>query len=129
MTGVPVMPMIGVIWLQPTSPLGTAVTVVPAGPVRKLDFQSGLAFVPRLLYNNLGTNASPLWKSSFLTGPAGTTVTAVPSGDVGCSQITPIIGITGTPVIDQSTNTLYVAAMTKEVTGSTTNYVHRLHAL
>src|SRR5262249_20171031 len=39
------------------------------------------------------------------------------------------IGIMGTPVIDPSTNALYVVVRTREVSGATVNYVQRLHAL
>jgi uncharacterized protein (TIGR03437 family) len=75
-----------------------------------------------------GANATPLWQVTFIDPSAG--VTTVPYQNAfNCTQIIPEIGITGTPVIDPATNTLYVVAMTMETSGSTTNYVHRLHAL
>ena len=64
----------------------------------------------------------PYWQKSFL----GTGVTPVPPADTGENgDINTIIGITGTPVIDPATGTLYVVAKTKEPTG----YFQRLHAL
>ncbi|MGD0616391.1 MAG: BACON domain-containing protein [Bryobacteraceae bacterium] len=52
-----------------------------------------------------------------------------PSDDRGCSQVTPIIGITSTPVIDLQSGphgTIYLVAMSKDASG---NYYQRLHAL
>jgi outer membrane protein assembly factor BamB len=65
---------------------------------------------------------SKLWQVSLLG--AGESL----SDDRGCSQVTPEIGITSTPVIDRSAGpngTIYVVAMSKK--GST--YYQRLHAL
>jgi hypothetical protein len=70
-----------------------------------------------------GTPATPLWQSVF--SDPGQGVTAVPCADVGTCVIDPTYGITGTPVIDSNSQTLYVVAFTKE-NGS---YYQRLHAL
>ena len=50
-----------------------------------------------------------LWQRSFLTSglPGATSITPVPKADVG-GTIGPVVGITGTPVIDKATNTLYL---------------------
>jgi chitodextrinase len=75
-----------------------------------------------------GRSTTPLWKTSFINPANG--LTTVPSGETGeCCDIAPEIGITGTPVIDSVTGTLYLVAKTKEVSGGNTNYRQRLHAL
>jgi len=71
---------------------------------------------------NVATGAQ-LWKTSVL-GAGETT-----SDSHNCSQISPEIGITSTPVIDRSqgTNgTIFVVGMSKDSTGG---YHQRLHAL
>jgi Immunoglobulin I-set domain len=64
-----------------------------------------------------------LWQVSLLG--AGET----PSDDRGCSQVTPEIGVTSTPVIDRTAGahgTLYAVAMSID---AQSNYHQRLHAL
>ena len=75
---------------------------------------------------NVGANATPLWSASMLTAAHGaaTGATTVASKYVG-SDISPEVGITGTPVIDPTTNTLYVVSKTLE----NGTYPQRLHAL
>lgn len=77
--------------------------------------------------SNGGSNASPLWKITLLDSAHGAAsgATTVPNGDLSTGDINPEVGITGTPVIDTSSNTMYVAGKTKE----SGNYVQRLHAL
>ncbi len=70
----------------------------------------------------VGTDANPLWHASFTNPPS---VTAVNSSVTECGDLVPEIGISGTPVIDTSTGTLYVVANTDE----NGVYFQRLHAL
>jgi hypothetical protein len=81
------------------------------------------------LYAIDANNGTVLWKDSLLNAVHGGTVTSVPSGDVGSGDLSPEIGITATPVIDASTNTLYVEAKTKEVASDGTHYIHQLYAI
>lgn len=70
-----------------------------------------------------GNTSVPLWKVSVL-GSGETT-----SDNRGCTQVTPEIGITSTPVIDTTRGphgAIYVVAMSKNSSG---NYFQRLHAL
>src|SRR5215469_7433714 len=74
--------------------------------------------------SNTGSNAQPLWHTSFISPPG---VTTVSSSSINCIDIQPEYGITGTPVIDTSTNTLYAAAAPLANNG--TSYLKKLHAL
>jgi chitodextrinase len=72
---------------------------------------------------------SPFWKASMLSTTHGAISgeTTVPPADTGESDdLHPEIGITSTPVIDTTTNTIYVCAKSKE---SASTYHLRLHAL
>jgi hypothetical protein len=76
---------------------------------------------------NLGANGKPLWQVTLLDSAHGAAAGARPvlPSDFGETDIVPEIGVTGTPVIDPATNTIYLVGKTKENTA----YVERLHAL
>jgi Putative binding domain, N-terminal/Viral BACON domain len=65
--------------------------------------------------------AAPYWQVNLGT--------PMPSTDIspGYHDLTPEIGITATPVIDQESSTIYVVAKTRDA--ATGTYHHRLHAL
>ena len=70
-----------------------------------------------------GDTGMVLWRVSLLG------VGETPSDNRGCSQVTPEIGITSTPVIDRTrgpSGAIYVVAMSKDASG---RYFQRLHAL
>ncbi len=74
--------------------------------------------------NNTGENAEPLWKVNFTNPEDG--ITTANTTALHCPDpITTEVGIMSTPVIDTTTNTMYVLARTVE----SGKYFHRLHAL
>jgi hypothetical protein len=78
---------------------------------------------------------SPLWKASLIDASHGGTtgeasVVSCGTGALvgnGYCDIGPEVGITGTPVIDASTNTMYV--VTKSAIAATSTVFQRLHAI
>jgi Bacterial Ig-like domain (group 3) len=64
-----------------------------------------------------------LWQTSFIDSANG--ITTVSNTDVDCGDIVPENGITGTPVIDPNSGTIYTVVRTKE----NGVFFQRLHAL
>src|SRR4051794_36621765 len=62
-----------------------------------------------------------LWKTSFINPARG--ITTIPTSVYPSDNLGLEIGILGTPVIDAATNTLYVVARTREVSGAAVRYV------
>jgi fibronectin type 3 domain-containing protein len=117
-------PLDGQVYAQPLYVAGVNIT---SGPSRGIHNVTYVATEHDSLYAIDADSGQVLWQDSFINPGAG--VTTVPNGDVASTDLTPEIGITGTPVIDSSTNTLYLDAKTKEVHGGNHHYVHRLHAI
>ena len=69
--------------------------------------------------SNGGANGGLLWQVNLGTSAP------TPSSGLPFNAIKPEVGITGTPVIDTGSQTLYVDAFTQEGT----NFIHRIHAL
>jgi hypothetical protein len=86
--------------------------------------------------DNAAVSGNLLWRTNL--GPAAvTTIPGVYTNQTfgtrynagAFTDIEPEVGITGTPVIDTNTGTLYVDAFTGVVGGGVTNYFHTMHAL
>jgi hypothetical protein len=67
---------------------------------------------------NDASAVAPLWQIHVGTPPT--------SNELSCGNISPIVGITSTPVIDLSTRTMYFVAKVKPTASS---YAHQLHAV
>ena len=77
--------------------------------------------------SNQGSNANPLWQTSLINPDAG--ITTVPMLSTFGFDNPPELGITGTPVIDPTTGTLFVVAKTQQSDGNSTTYAEMLYAL
>ena len=76
--------------------------------------------------------STPLWQTSFISPADGVTTLSIGTSggnDITCDSMKPEVGITGTPVINATTKTMYLVARTKEVSGGHTNFVQKLHQL
>jgi hypothetical protein len=73
-----------------------------------------------------GLVTPPLWQKSFID-PANGITTVSGLNDVGCHNLVPEIGITGTPVISLDNQALYVVSETKNQNDGT--FTLALHAL
>ena len=68
-----------------------------------------------------GKASGPFWQRSFINPGAG----IIPAQSNDVEGVAPEIGVLGTPVIDQASNTIYLVSMSNE----NTNNVFRLHAM
>ncbi len=71
--------------------------------------------------DHTSTEIAPIWQTSFLDGGA----TPISARDINCTNVTPILGVTSTPVIDSATNTLFLVSYTTENNA----FTYKLHAL
>nr|MBA3826634.1 hypothetical protein [Ktedonobacterales bacterium] len=112
-------PVDGQVYAQP---LFVPNVVTPAGPYN-------LVFVATehdsvYAFDADHQSATPIWHTSF----AGPNISSVPYQQIysgGFHDIQPEIGITGTPVIDAATGTLYVVALTVD-NGTIVSHLHAL---
>jgi len=75
--------------------------------------------------DNNNPAAGYLWHISVV--PSGEAI--VTPSDYGCGNPSPSSTILGTPVIDRTLGVLYIIGKTKLVSGNTTTYTQRLHAI
>jgi hypothetical protein len=116
----------GHLWTLPADgkvdaqPLYAAGIAIPGKGLRNVLF---VATEHDTVYAYDADSTNQFWQVTML--PNGET----PSDNRGCSQVTPEIGVTATPVIDRglgSNGTMFVVAMSKDASG---HYFQRVHAL
>lgn len=67
------------------------------------------------------TSTDPIWQNTFLSEDTA----LVSAHDLKCSNVTPVLGITSTPVIDRVTDTLFLVSYANENNA----FIYKLHAL
>jgi hypothetical protein len=72
----------------------------------------------------IDADSGTVYSHTSLIPSGGSTVSS--SADLGCTDLIPEVGITGTPVIDPTTKTLYVVAKAKTSAGTIVQYLHAL---
>jgi hypothetical protein len=125
------IPLDGMPYAQPLVETGVNITVGPYPRVHDVVF---VATEHDSVYaiDAENPNGEILWQRSLLDThlPGATNVTPIPPADTNNLDDTPIeIGITGTPVIDSNTGTLYVVSRQKEYVNNVAHYVYWLSAL
>ena len=118
----------GIVYAQPLYVPNVTVTGGSAAGIHNLVF---IATQHDSLYAIDAQSGAVVWQDSFLlSGLSGATaITTCPATDTGSTDTTPEIGICSTPVIDPSTNLLYVEAKTKQIVNSDTAHPHYVHTL
>jgi hypothetical protein len=126
-------PVDGMVYTQPLVVNNVAITGSNAGVYSAVAFA---ATEHDSVYAINSANGAVLWQRTFLDTsnpndflPGAAAVTTVPTADLGVTDVGTEIGISGTPVIDASSSTLFVDVKTKEIVNGTAHYVQRLHAL
>ena len=124
----------GQVYAEPLVKTGVNITTGSSKGVHDVVF---VATSMDSLYAIDASGGSVLWKDSFLYNASGNPnplnaavpvgVTAVPGGfgtEINSQDISPWIGIVGTPVIDGTNGYLYVIAKTREVRGGDQTHPH-----
>jgi hypothetical protein len=106
-------------------PLYKSNVVIPGQGMHNVAF---LATEHDSVYAFDADNGTQYWQHSFIDPAHG--ITTTPYYELSTPDLFPEIGITGTGVIDASTNTLYQVVKTREVRADGgVHYVQKLHAL
>ena len=115
------VPVDGQVYAQPLYDPGVSITTGNQTGIHNVTY---VATQHDSLYAIDSNGGSVLWHDSFIFNAGGNPnplnpaiasgVTTVPSGDTGTTDITPEVGITSTPLIDASSNSLFLTAKTKQ---------------